>query len=547
MAMTINTNITAMTAQRYLGVNSAKSSSSLAKLSSGSRVPSAKDDAAALAIGSKLRAEVNALQQAGQNASQAVSMLQIADGALSTIGDILVRMKSLATQASSGQLGSTERALLDQEFDSLRNEITRIAADTDFNGTQLLNGGDVVASYNEAELGNLSENGIADITFDTSITADDEVFRVYYDHTNAAQDVGNLTVANLTTGEVQTVDIATLVQAETSETSTDLTTNLSAGETVDVVFDAIGVTLTLDDRFDVDADFNLISSAAVDSTSTAQAEVTGKIAATFLNNGDITGTQLAAITALSNDGLLSLSVDDSTDDTLEFNAVTGLEFSTDGVNFASALDQNDGDLTADEEIDADGTITTNQQQVYIRAAGATDAFLRLDLTATMDVTGSNGATNSTVEIDLSGLLDITESTSTTAQFDFRVGTGSSATNDEIQVTINAVTTAALGISTSDIGDSQSNAETAMGTVTTAINTISSRRADIGAYQSRLEFAASSISVAIENVSAAQSGLLDVDVSREMTEFTSKQVLLQAGISMLAQANQQPALLLRLLQ
>lgn len=534
MAMTINTNITAMTAQRYLSQNATASSSSLAKLSSGSRVPTAKDDAAALAIGTKLGAEVNALKQASQNASQAVSMLQIADGAMATVGDMLVRMKSLATQSSSGQLADSERTLLNQEYQQLLSEIDRITADTDFNGTTLLNGGDVVAARNEVNDGNLDGNGIVDIEFNTSVTSDDDVFRIYYDYTDAATDTGLLTVANLTDGSSQTVDIRTLIQAQTSETSTDLTTNLSAGQTVDVVFDSMGVTLTLDDRFDVNGDLNLISGAAMDGTSTAQTAVTSNITATFLNSGDLTGTELAAITGLSNDGLLQISVDDATDDTLDINATTGLEFSFDGITFATTL-----------TVGADGSIAADEDQIYVRAGNSGSAFLRLDLTNTMDVTGSSGTTTNTLEIDISGLLDVQESTSTSASFNFKVGTGV-ASNDQISVSISAVTSSALGVNGGSISTA-SAADTAIGAVTSAITTVSSRRADIGAYQSRLEFAGSSIAVAIENVAAAQSSLVDVDVSTEMTMFTSKQVLMQAGISMLAQANQQPGLLLSLLQ
>ena len=96
-------------------------------------------------------------------------------------------------------------------------------------------------------------------------------------------------------------------------------------------------------------------------------------------------------------------------------------------------------------------------------------------------------------------------------------------------------------------DTATNADTAIGLLNTAITTISSNRASVGAAQSRLDFAAAGIGVAIENFTAATSALLDVDVSAEITEFTSQNVLLQAGISLLAQANQQPSLLLRLLQ
>ena len=119
-------------------------------------------------------------------------------------------------------------------------------------------------------------------------------------------------------------------------------------------------------------------------------------------------------------------------------------------------------------------------------------------------------------------------------------------NDSITVSLNSATTTALGINSSTV-DTAANANASITALNAAINTVSSRRADIGASQSRLEFANASINVAIENTTAAQSALMDVDVSSEITSFTSKQVLLQAGINLLSQANQQPSLLLRLLQ
>jgi flagellin len=126
-----------------------------------------------------------------------------------------------------------------------------------------------------------------------------------------------------------------------------------------------------------------------------------------------------------------------------------------------------------------------------------------------------------------------------------VGTGVTS-NDSITVALNAATTSTLAISTSTV-TTAGNADTAIGLLNSAINTISSNRASVGAAQSRLDFASNSIAVAIENFTAATSALVDVDVSAEITEFTSQNVLLQAGISLLAQANQQPSLLLRLLQ
>ena len=111
MALTGTTNTAANTALRYLSTNSSNASSSLAKLSSGSRIVKASDDAASLAVGTKIKADVAALKQAAVNAAQASSLLQVADGGMSRIADILQRMKALAVQAAVG-LGDRQRALL---------------------------------------------------------------------------------------------------------------------------------------------------------------------------------------------------------------------------------------------------------------------------------------------------------------------------------------------------------------------------------------------------------------------------------------------------
>ncbi|MFT5438180.1 MAG: flagellin, partial [Alphaproteobacteria bacterium] len=144
MSLNIVSNFASNVAQRNLASAEMAATSSLAKLSAGSRVVSAKDDAASLAVGSRLAAEVTGLKQASVNAGQAISMLQIADGAMAQVNDVLTRMKSLAVQAGSGQLSGTERAILDTEYQALSSEINRIAIDTDFAGTQLVNGAKTV-------------------------------------------------------------------------------------------------------------------------------------------------------------------------------------------------------------------------------------------------------------------------------------------------------------------------------------------------------------------------------------------------------------------
>ena len=140
MALSVATNTSAATAHRYLRVNDLEAARSLAKLSAGSRIVRASDDAASLAVGTKLRADVNALKQAQVNASHGSSVLQVADGALQQVSDILIRMKALATQAVTGSISDTERGYLNSEFTQLATQLTSISTQTKFNGDTLLDG-----------------------------------------------------------------------------------------------------------------------------------------------------------------------------------------------------------------------------------------------------------------------------------------------------------------------------------------------------------------------------------------------------------------------
>ena len=136
----IATNTSANTALIYLNSNSRAQEKSLAKLSSGTRIVRASDDAAGLAVGTRLKSNVTVLKQAATNAVQARSVLQTADGALSRVGDILQRMKSLAAQSNSGSVDATARGFINTEFLQLRAEVDAIADATTFNGSALING-----------------------------------------------------------------------------------------------------------------------------------------------------------------------------------------------------------------------------------------------------------------------------------------------------------------------------------------------------------------------------------------------------------------------
>ena len=380
MALNVISNFAANVAHRNLVQSDKALTDSLAKLSSGTRVVSAKDDAASMAIGSRLRAEIAALRQAAVNSSQGVSMLQVADGAMGRSHEILLRMKTLSVQAGSGQLSATERSMLDTEYQALLSEVDRIALDTEFNGNQLVNGG---------------------IVFTTG--GDD--FKV--------------------TAGVQSI--------------------VFRGDFTD---DKVTI------KYDTGQKFTVVQ-----------------------GSNNFTG-----------------SIDSGVNDGSTMSTGTVVQLTLSGNN-------NKIDIVLNTAFDVDKT----------RGDG------------TLDLSGSN-----------------------TSSFTFKVGTGISPTADEITVKITAVSKAALGLGSTNVKD-KTQADAASAAITGAVDAINTARADVGAAQNRLDFAAVNIATTLENMEAARSNILDLDIASEMSRFTSKQILVQAGVAMLAQANQGPQALLRLFQ
>ena len=165
----ISTNMAANSAVSYLNINSQQETSALEKLSSGSRITSASDDAAGLAISTRISSDVTTLQQAATNASQATAILQTADGGASNISDILARMKSLASESSSGTTVDSSRAYIESEFSQLTSEIDSIATGTRYSGQSLLDGSSVFASGVSVMVGSSGSDTIS-ITL-TNLTA----------------------------------------------------------------------------------------------------------------------------------------------------------------------------------------------------------------------------------------------------------------------------------------------------------------------------------------------------------------------------------------
>jgi len=430
MALNIISNYAANVAHRNLTNSDEMATRSLSKLSSGTRVVSARDDAASMAIGARLNATTQALKTATVNVGQANAMLQIADGSMATVDDVLVRMKTLATQAASGNLSDTERGFLDDEFQLLKDEIDRVSSSTNFNGIQLMgDGGDVDINFQ-----NIVDGGAG---------------------TGAASDATDLSNANGFSGFAITDNNFWATDAVSADGVTD-------------------------------------NSFAIDITSGPGNSVIMTVTATV--DGTAT-TQSLDLTSYQTGGANEVGVGEQA--SLNFDEV-GLSISI-----------NSG-LTA--------TIDAGVGGADWGAANGENA------TATM-------------------LADSGQSFQ--ADINFQIGSNNTAA-DRLSVTLSRVDLTSLGVD-ADVISTQAGAQTAIENVNSAIDTLQAARASIGTFQNRLDFAGQNLATTQENTESARSVLLDLDVASEMTNFTSKQILVQSGVAMLAQANQMPQNLLRLLQ
>ena len=195
MGLRVNTNVFSLNAQRNLSDVSMRLSKNFARLSSGLRITSAADDAAGLGISERMRAQVRSLDQAGRNTQDGISVVQTAEGALNEVNSNLIRMRELAIQASNGTLSTADRAALDSEFTALISEIDRVATQTDFNGTNLLDGS---ATSMDIQVGTEAGETIAitftDVTSSAGLSLSGATF--------------NLTSASNASGSLATIDAA---------------------------------------------------------------------------------------------------------------------------------------------------------------------------------------------------------------------------------------------------------------------------------------------------------------------------------------------------
>lgn len=469
MAQSINTNVASLNAQRNLNRTQGTLSTALERLSTGLRINSAKDDAAGLAISERFTTQIRGLNQAVRNANDGISLAQTAESAIAELSNNLQRIRELAVQSANATNSASDRAALDAEAQQRIAEIERIATQTSFNGTKVLDG-----------------------TFGTA------QFQV-------GANVGETIGVNLTVG-LRSNQIGQIATAEGQATATALT----AGSLTIAVGQGEAVSVGATDTGSAKDKVAAINSAGVPGLT---ATATNVASGAFVN---VTGGSATDTYSLTLNGVAIYDAFDVETETLDGSEVaTQINLFASQTGVTAEFDATDGlTLTA-----ADGRDIVAQENFGAGAAGGIANTLADDAA---DATSIGQITLTAAEnITLTG--DFAE-----LGFTNTITKDSSTLND---VNVNSV----------------SSANDAISRVDAALTKVSALRSDLGAIQNRFESTITNLETVSENLSASRGRILDADFAAETAALTKAQILQQAGVAILSQANAQPQLVLSLLQ
>ncbi len=522
MASTINTNIQSLTAQRNLSNSQASLSTSMARLSSGLRINSAKDDAAGLAISERFTAQIRGVNQAARNANDGISLSQVAEGALGSSASMLQRIRELAVQSANATNSASDRAALNAEVNQLTAELNRIAQTTQFNGQNILDGSFTSATFQVGANAN------------QSITA---------------------TTANFTTAKYGNNRMGSAVATSTSGPGDLVVGTVSAGTNPTTAIGA-AASAVVADVLAISGATGSVSIAVVAGSSAktvaasinAQSGTTG-VTATARTNIDINNFTLAGNYSLS----LVSSNSAATPATIAFNIGAGLN-TNDGLAAAiNAFNDKTAQTGVTAKINSAGTgITlTNETGDDIQLTSSANSVGAFDV-VNPGVGPIPPATTPTVpavvNVAASGNAYITGAITLGSNNSFSVGSplGESTGTGASYFTGLSSASELQAASTMDVSSTESATRT-LSTVDSALAVISAQRAKFGALQSRFESAISSLQTTGENLSASRSRIQDADFALETANLSRTQILQQAGTAMVAQANQLPQSVLQLLK
>ena len=566
----INTNTASMVARDAIQKNNRDMSTAMERLSTGSRINSAKDDAAGLAIADRMSAQISGLDMAVRNANDAISLLQTAEGATKEISNMLSRMRELAVQAGSGTYTDTDRDALNLEFQALVSEMDRIASNTEWNGDKILAGKSNI--NNETELAKtitIQLGSGTGQTMDLSLNswrtgvAQDAQMTAASGTGRDGVDTAKSTVLTLVDG---TMDFATGDSTADTITIAGLTftakvgtgkafdasavvsyiLGLEAGQTVSALTPVpglgnditVGGTLTANHKYEaVAGDVNALKITNLDSGATSYAAAT----ATTATSGQ--GATLLA--TFTNKALAvaetTVKMADTTMNDKDSVTVAGIAFtaSADGASLdVSAVATYIASLTPGATVNAAAVtgltnITASGTLLANHTYAASGDYLTITNT-------DNGATKYTAATSIDG-----SGTKSMTAFSNWVNRGMDVNKNASSYGTGVLS---FGASSSKIDiDLVANAQQAITEIDAAINGAAAERSKYGAYMSRLQYAADNLSNVATNTAASRSQIADADYASETTELARAQIISQASTAMLAQANQVKQTVLALLQ
>ncbi len=492
MALTINTNVSSLNAQRNLGRTQGELATSMERLSSGLRINSAKDDAAGLAISDRMTSQIRGLNQAARNANDGISLAQTAEGAMQESTNILQRMRELSVQAANATNSSADRGALQSEVNQLKSEMNRISQSTTFNGLRILDGSFVSQQFQVGP----NANETIGVSIQSMAADDLGRYAVYATNHTANEGTGSSVAANATPPTSNTI------------ASQNLTITGSKGHT--------------DPAIAIDAGATARKIAAQITDTAAQTGVTA------------TARTEAAIDNLSADGVVTMTIG-SGGNTATVNATVT---QTDLSKLATVINDQSGTTGVTAKVNA-GKLTLTQ-------ADGKDVIIS-DFTnsagGTIDVTGADNHAESLTSggadsTRVAGSIEFSSQDSYTVSSDVTAANGSIVDSDQISA-LEEVTT--IDISTVD------NANKALKIVDAALGKIDAQRGDLGALQNRFESTIANLKNVAENLTAARSRIRDADIAQETSNMTKANILQQAGVAILTQANQTPQLALQLLR
>lgn len=533
--MRINHNISALKANNQLSRTNRLLDASLEKLSSGYRINSAADDSAGLAISEKMRTQISGLEQASRNASDGISVIQTAEGALVEVEAMLQRMRELSVQSANGIYTTQDRIAIQAEINQLNEEITRISETTEFNTMTLLDGNIDRKSFS-------SNNSVSLVSLSDTVEVGDYAIKITQDARQAVI-VGGAVDLDDADGNSHTTASRKITENEAGSINVNgETIRVNVGDTVDEVFQK------LRDACD-NVNINVFASESTAPAIDEDQELAGYKSKSLVDGdslifvsrdygsdqkinihcdkpglSDLLGLTVAGAEATGIDAKAEIDLDKIKPDSLFENTAT---VSIRG-NKVTVSDRNNFKMVFEVE---PGTVGTRFKDAEI--ANATDEPNEGEI-ITVDAGGNPIVYNP---------IPITVSVLDAGPMDLQIGANE---GQIMSIRIPKVTPQTLGVDKVNIGTAD-GAQKAIGLLDIAINEVSAIRSKLGAYQNRLEHSISNLDVTSENMTEALSRIEDVDMAEEMAEYTQKNVLAQAGTSMLAQANMRPQNVLSLLQ